>query len=111
MRKLCKTCGERPVAVNYHKEGRTFYRSKCDHCSKDRGTRLSKWQAAGYKKKAQCDRCGFKSSHPEIFNVFYVDGKLNNNQHTNLKTVCANCQRVLHREGAKWTRGDLTPDL
>jgi hypothetical protein len=25
--------------------------------------------------------------------------------------VCANCQRVLHKEGIRWRQGDLVPDL
>ena len=111
MRKTCTKCKERPVAVNYHKEGRTYYRSLCDHCSRGLGESRPLWKLAGYKKKDQCDKCGTKSKHPEIFNVFYVDGNLNNNQFTNLKTICANCQRVLHKEGGRWRQGDLTPDF
>jgi predicted HNH restriction endonuclease len=49
--------------------------------------------------------------HQEVFSVFHVDGDLNNCSHINLKTVCANCQRVLHKEGVKWRQGDLVPDL
>ena len=111
MRNLCKTCGTRPVAVNYYKEGKPFYRSKCDHCARGRSTGKPSWMKAGYKKKDTCDKCGFKSKVAEVFNVFYVDGDLNNNRPNNLKTVCANCQRVLHREGIKWKQGDLTPDF
>jgi len=111
MRKLCKTCASRPVAVNYYKEGRPFYRSQCDHCSRGRGNGTPGWKRSGYKKKDQCDKCGFKSKNPEIFNVFYVDGNLTNNRPNNLKTICANCQRVLHKEGVRWTQGDLTPDF
>ena len=44
------------------------------------------------------------------FNVYHVDGDRNNCAFTNLKTVCANCQRVLHLEGMRWRQGDLTPD-
>ena len=111
MRNLCKTCGTRPVAVNYYKEGKPFYRSKCDHCARGNGTGVPSWKKAGYKKKDTCDKCGFKSKVAEVFNVFYVDGDLNNNRPNNLKTVCANCQRTLHREGVKWKQGDLTPDF
>jgi hypothetical protein len=111
MRKLCKKCQSRPVAINYRKEGRVFYRSQCDHCA--RGLEKSKplWMLSGYKKRDQCDRCGFKSRHSEVFNVFYVDGDLTNNRITNLKTVCANCQRTLHQDGVRWRQGDLTPDF
>jgi len=111
MRQLCKKCQTRPCAINYYKEGRPYYRSQCDHCAKGYKTERPGWLLVGYKKKNQCDKCGFKSRYTNIFNVFYVDGNLNNNRITNLKTVCANCQRILHLEGIKWKQGDLTPDL
>jgi len=111
MRRLCTACGQRPVAINYYKDGKPFYRSKCDHCSKNRKAERPLWAAAGYKKKLTCDRCAYTSRHSEQFNVFHADGNLTNCRHSNLKTVCANCQRVLHKEGAQWRRGDLVPDF
>jgi hypothetical protein len=111
MRELCKKCIKRPVAINYYKEGKPYYRSTCDHCSRNRGEGNPLWALSGYKKKSQCDKCGFKSAVPEVFNVFHVDGNLKNCRYTNLKTVCSNCQRTLHREGIKWKQGDLRPDF
>lgn len=111
MRKLCKQCGKRPVAVNYYKKNKVFYRSKCDHCSKGRKETVPLWTQTNYEKKNSCDRCGFKSPHLEVFNVFHVDGNLTNCRHSNLKTVCANCQRVLHKEGVRWRQGGLTADF
>jgi hypothetical protein len=111
MRKLCKQCGQRPRAINYYKEGKTFYRSKCDHCARGNQKERPLWALSGYQKKNSCDRCGFKSPHTESFNVFHVDGDLTNCRYANLKTVCANCQRVLHKEGVRWRQGDLTPDF
>jgi hypothetical protein len=111
MRPLCKTCGERPVAVNYHKEGRTFYRRVCDHCARQREIGIPRWAKAGYKKKDKCDRCGYTSKYADQFNVYYVDGNPGNCQFNNLKTVCANCQRILHKLKLPWKRGDLTPDF
>jgi hypothetical protein len=111
MRKLCKKCGLRPVAVNYYKKGKAFYRSKCDHCSRGLQIERPLWKIAGYQKKNQCDRCNFKSPHLETFNVFHIDGNLQNCRFNNLKTVCANCQRILHKEGTTWKQGDLTPDF
>ena len=43
--------------------------------------------------------------------VFYVDGDLTNQRMTNIKTVCANCQRILQKEGVRWRQGDLVPDF
>jgi hypothetical protein len=111
MRKLCKVCNKRPVAVNYIKEGKTFYRSKCDHCARQLGDGQPKWALAGYKLKSKCDKCGYSSKYLEQFNVFHSDGDLNNCRPNNLKTVCANCQRLLHVLGLPWRQGDLTPDF
>jgi hypothetical protein len=109
MRPLCK-CGRRPAAVNYYKEGKPYYRKLCEACLKGNSSN-PRWQRSGYVMKNTCDKCGFKSPYPEVFAVFHVDGDLNNCKLTNLKTVCANCQRTLHRDGAKWRQGDLVPDL
>lgn len=111
MRKLCKICQQRPAAVNYYKEDRIFYRSKCDHCARGYNKSKPLWQLQGYKKKTVCDKCGFSSKHQEQFNVFHVDGNLTNCKYTNLKTVCANCQRVLHKVNPVWKQGDLIPDF
>ena len=108
MRPLC-SCGRGPVAINYYKLGKPFYRGQCGPCS--RGVTTPRWATAGYVIKNMCDKCGFRSPHKEVFSVFHVDGNLNNCQHGNLKTVCANCARVLHKEGVRWRQGDLVPDL
>ena len=108
MRPLC-SCGLRPAAVNYRKDGRTYYRSKCERCLGGQG--IARWYRAGYRVKSACDKCGFKSPHKQVFNVYHVDGDLNNCKPANLKTVCANCQRVLQQEGSRWRQGDLVPDL
>jgi hypothetical protein len=110
MRPLCK-CGQRPRAINYKKEGKIYYRSLCEICmAHGLGAKVARWKRAGYKIKNQCDKCGFKSLHQEIFSVFHVDGNLNNCRHNNLKTVCANCARTLSKDGISWKQGDLVPD-
>ena len=110
MRALCKQCGVRPVAINYYKNNKPFYRRTCDHCSKKRNIGKPLWFQQGYRMKLKCDRCGFVSKYKEPFNVFYIDGNPTNCTHSNLKTVCANCQRILHILKLKWKQGDLIPD-
>jgi len=110
MRPLCK-CGQRPAAINYYKNGRTYYRKLCEVCLKFGKPGVPKWKLSGYKKKDVCEKCGFKSKHPEQFNVYHIDGDLNNSRMGNLKTICANCQRVLQKEGVRWKQGDLLPDF
>lgn len=110
-RKLCSECGERPVAINYRKAGKIHYRTKCDHCSRSAKNGIPRWVRSGYRKKLKCNRCGFTSKFSQQFNVFHIDGNLNNCGYANLKTVCANCQRLLHTLHLPWKQGDLTPDL
>lgn len=110
MRPLCK-CGQRPRAVNYKKGKKTYYRSLCEICMANglyHG--VPRWQRAGYKVKAQCERCGFKSPHREVFRVFHVDGNLDNCRPQNLKTVCCNCAQTLGKDGVTWRQGDLVAD-
>jgi hypothetical protein len=110
MRPLCK-CGFRPRAINYYKNGKPYYRSLCETCGANGlYAGVPRWQRYGYKPKTQCEKCGFKSPHKEVFRVFHVDGNLENCRPTNLKTVCANCSQVLAKEGITWRQGDLIAD-
>jgi hypothetical protein len=43
--------------------------------------------------------------------VYHIDGNLNNTALSNLKTVCANCQIEVAKEGLGWRQGDLVPDF
>lgn len=72
---------------------------------------IPRWARTNYKMKSQCDKCGFKSKHSEVFRVFHIDGDLNNCRHANLKTVCCNCAQVLSKEGISWRQGDLVADF
>lgn len=111
MRPLCK-CGQRPRAINYYKEGKAFYRRLCETClSKGLKAGIPRWKLAGYVPKMQCEKCGTKSTHREIFRVFHIDGNLNNCRFSNLKTVCANCAIILAKENSAWRQGDLIADF
>lgn len=110
MRPLCK-CGARPRAVNYKKNNKTYYRSLCEVCLHNGlFAKIPRWQRSGYKMKNQCEKCGFRSQHREIFRVFHIDGNLDNCRFSNLKTVCANCTATLYKEGSTWKQGDLIAD-
>lgn len=113
MRPLCNNCKQKPAAINYYKQGKAYYRKKCEACARygGKGRQPPKWYQHGYTKKSYCEKCGFKSKHEEQFNVFHVDGDLNNSRPSNLKTICANCQRIMQKEGVRWRQGDLTPDF
>ena len=113
-RKLCAVCAKKPVAINYRKGNITYYRTRCDSCiRKKKGVKLPqpKWIQSGYKKKPHCEKCGFVAKYKDQLFVYYIDGNLNNNALTNFKTVCANCQIEVAKEGLGWRQGDLVPDF
>ena len=72
---------------------------------------MPKWKQRGYVKKDSCEKCGFQSKHIEQFNVYHIDGNLDNCSIMNLKTICANCQRIMQKQGVRWKQGDLLPDF
>ena len=114
IRPLCPSCSQRPVAVNCINNGTTYYRKVCDRCSRGGLKPKSKppeWVKSGYKKKPQCERCGFKLKYPEQSSVFYVDSNLKNNNWLNLKTVCLNCQQEVYKSKLTWKTGPITPDF
>lgn len=108
-RPLCKSCGTNTCAINYQKNGVKHYRSRCYKCC-EKGVKVTpRWYRAGYKKKNYCEKCGFKSLHKEQTSVYHIDGNLNNNLPTNLKTICRNCEVDVDKLG--WRQGDLVPDF
>lgn len=98
-------CG-RAAAINYKKDGRTYYRKKCTHCiAEAKKPTREPWEIAGYIKKTKCEKCGFKSKYEDQIHVVKVKGTL----HT-YKSVCLNCEIELEKAGG-WKQGDLTPDV
>ena len=67
-------------------------------------------QRSGYKKLKKCEMCGFKAQDPLQLDVMFVDGDLRNTAYTNLKTVCANGQRLGSVRRLGWRMGDLVAD-
>ena len=114
-RPLCKQCNEKPRAYAYKLGTKIYWRSKCDTCirrqNKQKTDGIPKWYKQGYRQKSKCELCGFRSKHKVQFNVYHVDGNRNNCSVYNLKTICANCQRITQKSGVRWKQGDLRPDF
>ena len=113
MRPLCKVCGKNAAAINGYHYDKIYYRTRCNACiRKKRKLKplVPRWQSEGYKKKAACDRCGFKAKHHSQLLVYHIDGNLNNSDLRNLKTVCLNCAQLITRQDLPWRAGDLEPD-
>ena len=113
-RPLCTECKAKPRAYAYRRYGKVYWRRKCDTCiRKGAGKRVggvTALQRSGYKKNKKCELCGFKARSPSQLDVLFVDGDLRNAVATNLKTVCANCQRLQGVRRLGWRVGDLVAD-
>jgi hypothetical protein len=112
-RPLCPVCQQRPRAINYIKESRTHYRSRCENCvrkNRNLPKRKPRWQQHGYKKKPTCDKCGFRARYSAQLVVYHIDGNLQNCDLKNLRTVCLNCIEAIKRSDLPWRAGDLEPD-
>lgn len=113
MRPFCKACNKNPAANNYTKNGIRHYRSRCEICiRKNKNIKIAepRWKKDGYKKKATCDLCGFKSSYGSQILVYHIDGNLNNTQLFNLRSICLNCVEIVKRKNITWRPGDIQPD-
>ena len=111
-RLVCPICNQHPVAINYYRKGRVYYRRACTPCIHRRRrpqVEVPGWVRSGYKKRDQCDRCAFRFKLAEQSGVYYVDGNTANNHWTNLKTICLNCQKEVAK--TRWRPSTLQPDF
>ena len=113
-RPLCKECKSKPRAYAYKKGTKIYWRSLCDTCNRKRAGKrvggITPLQRSGYKKRKKCELCGFKAEQSSQLDVLFVDGNMRNTNALNLKTVCANCQRLGSIKRLGWRVGDLIAD-
>lgn len=110
-RATCPICKTNPVAINYRRGQRVYYRSLCTPCIHKRRSvpQIASWIKSGYKKSDRCDRCQFRFKMSDQSDVYYIDGNTNNNHWANLRTICRNCQiEVAH---TRWRPSNLRPDF
>ena len=113
-RPLCKECRSKPRAYAYRKLNKIYWRSLCDTCNRKKAGKkvggITALQRSGYRKKKKCELCGFKAVNKTQLDVLFVDGNLRNVNANNLKTVCANSQRLSGVRKIGWRVGDLQAD-
>jgi predicted HNH restriction endonuclease len=89
--------------MGYRRGKKVYWRSLCDTCIRKK----KKLRIGGI---TPCEVCGFKAQESLQLDIFFVDGNKNNCAFHNLKTVCANCQRLASIRKLRWKIGDLEVD-
>ena len=93
--KTCSNCGKHPVAVNYTRNNKVYYRKICYYCIKDKKDQKNQakqlLKKSGYTKKTVCDRCGFVAKTPEQIRIHFKDSNVYNVSLSNLRSYCMNC--------------------
>ena len=97
-RPTCTKCGEGKCKTNgFSKLGFRKYSKYCPRCHKmTYNLKSSKGRRCGYMvhKKDICEKCGFTPEHRCQLDVDHIDGNRENNDISNLQTLCANCHRL-----------------
>lgn len=60
----------------------------------DRKCSVCRWGTYTKFKKDYCEECGFIAVHRVQLDVDHIDGNHQNNNPSNLQTLCANCHRL-----------------
>ena len=113
MRPICEICRQRLSAVNYRRQSQVYYRKLCGFCiARKRKIKppVPKWQTGGYKKKSNCDHCGFRAKYQSQLLVVHCDGNQHNVIPSNLRTICLNCIEEVKRSDNPWAVSDLRED-
>lgn len=79
-----------------HNKGGGKYRPVCSGCARERSGKRRhpyKNKIVGLYRKDYCEECGFVAKHSCQLDVDHIDGNHNNNEESNLQTLCANCHR------------------
>jgi len=115
IRPLCTQCKSKPRSYGYKKGTKIYWRKLCDTCNRKKKKLkvggVTALQRSGYHKNSKCELCGFKAQDQLQLDVLFIDGNKNNVNATNLKTVCANCQRLASVKHLRWKVGDLEVDV
>lgn len=95
-RPLCQHCNIVPAKFNgVSKLGFKKYHKYCVDCSKMLYS--ESYKHLQYRNK-KCDDCGFKPIDNCQLDLVYKDGNSKNKRSNNVKTLCANCNRLYKKQ-------------
>lgn len=95
--------------MNYRRGDKTYYRSVCNSCDRSvrekRNLKNQLLQRSGYKKRSQCDRCGFRAKVASQMQIVYLDSNRYNAALSNLRSYCLLCvEELKHMPASKQRR-------
>ena len=108
---ICSICGLVRVKLRDSKKTKLNSKYRCGTVHK-----MSNWRFSypyRFYKKDICEACGFVPAHISQLDVDHIDGNKNNNDLSNLKTLCANCHRLktfTNKDGA-YKFGHIEPRI
>lgn len=109
-RPFCEHCRIALAKANgVSKHGFKKWHRYCSNCSKYFYDEKYKHLST---KKIQCEKCDFIPEDPCQLDLIYKDGNKNNKKSSNLKTLCANCNRLFQKNIKKSKKKllDITVD-
>jgi hypothetical protein len=107
-RPFCKQCKSALAKANgITKNGFKKWHKYCSGCAK-----AAYNPKYGYllHKKSQCEACGFTAVDKCQLDVVYRDGNKKNKDKSNIKTICANCNRLANKKSKIKSIMDITID-
>jgi hypothetical protein len=87
---ICAVCG--PTRLKLKQRGYWCCRTKSN---------VNRVKLAKHKKN-YCELCGFVANHRAQLDIDHIDGDHQNNDMTNLQTLCANCHRLKTHQNKDW---------
>jgi hypothetical protein len=76
----------------------------CSRGCKEKSRRSRNARPYKVHKKMVCERCKFIPEHMCQLDVDHIDGNSQNNDISNLMTLCANCHRLKTKKNKDWNR-------
>ena len=107
-RPFCKQCKSALAKANgVTKHGFKKWHKYCSNCAK-----AAYNPKYGYllNKKSYCEGCGFIAVDKCQLDIMYLDGNKKNKDKSNIKTLCANCNRLVNKKSKIKSIMDITID-
>ena len=99
---ICSLCGSVRIRLRDKKNKTASSRWRCETVYKEK---MQRYRAPHHAyRKEVCEHCGFEPVHISQLDVDHIDGNNQNNDPSNLQTLCANCHRLKTHLNKDWEK-------